>query len=384
MHRRRFALLAAAYLALGTGAHAAQPGADEAMQRIADAAIQPMMADNDVPGVAVGITVSGKQFVFSYGVADKATGRKVTASTVFEIGSLSKTFTATLGADALVEGKLSLADPASNYLPALRGSALDRVTLLELATFTAGGLPLQFPDAVTNDSQMLAYFTGWKGDFSPGAQRLYSNPSIGLFGYLAAKSLGASFNDLMQHEIVGGLGLRHTFLKVPPAEMGNYAFGYTKDNRPIRVAPGVFDAEAYGIKSTVGDMLRFVDANMGAVPVDPTLGRAIAATHVAYYQVGPLLQGMGWEQVRYPTTLDSLLAANSSDMAYQPHPATALASGTAPTDVLLNKTGSTNGFGAYAAFLPGQKLGVVILANKNVPIPARVKAAYAILSALPH
>ena len=49
---------------------------------------------------------------------------------------------------------------------------------------------------------------------------------------------------------------------------------------------------------------------------------------------------------------------------------------------MLNKTGSTNGFGSYAAFIPGKKIGVVLLANKNYPIDARVNAAYEILTQL--
>jgi len=54
----------------------------------------------------------------------------------------------------------------------------------------------------------------------------------------------------------------------------------------------------------------------------------------------------------------------------------------ASPDVLINKTGSTNGFGAYAAFVPGRRIGIVLLANRNLPIPARVEAAYRILQAL--
>jgi beta-lactamase class C len=52
------------------------------------------------------------------------------------------------------------------------------------------------------------------------------------------------------------------------------------------------------------------------------------------------------------------------------------------SDVLINKTGSTSGFGAYVAFIPQRKLGIVVLANKSYPIAARVTIAYQILKLL--
>ncbi|CAH1673854.1 class C beta-lactamase [Chelatococcus asaccharovorans] len=383
MNRRNFALFAAVCLSFSGRAQAAETDDRTRVGNIVDAAVRPMMVEGDIPGAAVGVTVGGKEYVFCYGVADKKSGRKVTSDTIFEIGSVSKTFTATLGAYAQVQGVLSPSDPASKYLPALSGTEFDRVRVLDLATFTAGGLPLQFPDEVTTHDQMIAFYRAWKPDQRPGTSRRYSNPSIGLYGHLAAKSMAMPFDELMQKHLLSALGLKYSFITVPNSQIENYAFGYTKENKRIRVAPGLFDAEAYGVKSTAADVLRFVKANIDAGDGESALHRAILQTHIGRFQIGPMAQGLGWEIVRYPTSLDTLLAANSSEMAFTPQKAIPIAPTARPLDdILINKTGSTNGFAAYAAFVPKEKVGVVILANKNFPIPARVKAAYAILRAI--
>jgi beta-lactamase class C len=170
-------------------------------------AIGPVMEKNRVPGVAVAVTVQGKRSLFHYGVASKESGQSVTQDTLFEIGSLSKTFTATLGGLARARGALDLSDKASKYLPALAGTGFDKISLLELATYTAGGLPLQFPHDVTDQDQMVAYFKRWRPAYAPGTLRLYSNVSFGLFGYLAARSMGAPFDDLMERQLFPALCL---------------------------------------------------------------------------------------------------------------------------------------------------------------------------------
>ncbi|HTN96992.1 MAG TPA: class C beta-lactamase, partial [Nordella sp.] len=330
-----------------------------------------------------GITLQGTRHFFNYGVASKASGQKVSEDTLFEIGSISKTFTATLGAYAQATGALSLSDAASKYLPALAGSAFDRISLLDLATYTAGGLPLQFPGTVTDQDKMIAYFKSWQPAYPAGSYRRYSNPSIGLFGYLAALSLGRPFDELMENRIFPALGLTRSYIKVPRDQMGRYAYGYSKSGKPVRVTPGTFDAQAYGVKTTSADMLRFLEANIASAGLDEAYQRAIAATHAGYYKVGPMTQGLGWESYPYPISLDRLLSGNSPDMALKANAAEKLdPPAPARDDALINKTGSTNGFGAYAVFLPGQKTGIVMLANKNYPNLARVEAAHRILAAL--
>ena len=84
------------------------------------------MAKDGIPGVAVGIAIGGSDFVFDYGVASKQSRRPVTRETLFEIGSVSKTFTATLVSLAQVEDRLSLSDDTAKYVPYLRGSPSGR------------------------------------------------------------------------------------------------------------------------------------------------------------------------------------------------------------------------------------------------------------------
>ncbi|MNY10138.1 Beta-lactamase [compost metagenome] len=284
----------------------------------------------------------------------------------------------------MANGKLSLNDKASHILPALSGSAFDNISALQLGTYSAGGLPLQFPAEFDSPDKMLGYYQQWKPAYAPGSQRLYSNPSIGLFGYLAAHSLGQPFDEVMANTLLPQLGLKHTFLKVPQDQMGLYAQGYNKDGKPVRVGPGALDSEAYGVKTSAADLLAFVDANLKPSRLEKPLQQAIALTHTGYYTVDDLTQGLGWELYRYPITLDRLLAGNSTPMAMEPHKVQWLNPPQSPAqDLLINKTGSTGGFGAYVAFVPSKDMGIVILANKNYPNAERVRIAHQILTALP-
>ena len=96
-----------------------------------------------------------------------------------------------------------------------------------------------------------------------------------------------------------------------------------------------------------------------------------------------MTQDLIWEQYRYPAKLEELLAGNSAKVSLEANPVVRIDPPSPPRDdVLINKTGSTNGFGTYVAFVPAKKIGLVLLANKNYPADARVRAAYAILTRL--
>ena len=108
------------------------------------------------------------------------------------------------------------------------------------------------------------------------------------------------------------------------------------------------------MKTSAADLLRFVDANLHPERLDRPWAQALDATHRGYYKVGDMTQGLGWEAYDWPISLKRLQAGNSTPMALHrtgsPLPAPQALEG----QRLLNKTGSTNGFGAYVAFVPGR------------------------------
>ncbi|OCJ62072.1 class C beta-lactamase [Agrobacterium tumefaciens] len=379
LNRRHIALATLISTSLFTQAFAAD---DARLKAITDAAIKPVMEKNGIPGLAVGISVDGENHVFTYGVMSKTTGQPVTPQTLFELGSISKTFTVTLSTYAETQGKLSLSGKVEDYLPSMKGKPFGDVTLMHLGTHTAGGFPLQVPDNVKTEPQLLAYLKAWKPAYKAGTHRTYANPSIGMLGYVTAKAMGQSYDSAMQDVLFQALGLKSTFTVVPKAKMADYAQGYKRTGEPARMTPAILSSEAYGVRSTATDMIRFVNANMGLEKLDGKLQQAIANTHTGYFSVGAMTQDMIWEQYAYPAALKTLIETNSGALL-KTVPVSEISPPMKPRgDFFINKTGSTNGFGAYVAFIPEQKLGIVILANKNYPNEDRVAVAYEILNGL--
>ncbi|HHV7520431.1 TPA: class C beta-lactamase [Burkholderia orbicola] len=345
--------------------------------------IAPLMKQYAIPGMAIGIVADGKPRVFDYGVMSKQTGKPVTGDTLFEIGSVSKTLTATLAADAQEGGELSLADPVARYLPGLQGKPFGVVTLLQLGTHTPGGTPLQVPDSIRDDADLIRYLDAWRPEYAPGTRRKYSNVAIGMLGWLTAKAMHEDFATLMEQRLFPALGMTHTYIDVPAARMADYAQGYTKDGKPVRMTQGMLWQPAYGVRTTAADLLRFVQANLGMIQTAPRLQRAIERTHTGYFRAGPLTQDLIWEQYPYPVALPTLLAGNAPKMLFDAVPASAIQPPLAPNPATwINKTGSTGGFSTYVAFVPAKRIGIVMLANGNVPIEDRVKVAYRILGSL--
>ncbi|MFH4496651.1 class C beta-lactamase [Vibrio diabolicus] len=352
------------------------------LKSVVDECAKGLMNEYDIPGLAVAVTIDGKRYFYNYGFADESKGSLVTNDTIFELGSISKTFAATLTGYAQEKGKLNMDDKVKDYIPELENSVLGNTKLVHVATYTAGGLPLQFPSEVTNDADMMQYYKTWKPEYEAGTKRKYSNPSIGLFGYIGALSMKSDYTEMMETVILPELGMTNTFVDVPKDQLNNYAFGYSSEGKPVRVNPGILDAQAYGIKSTSLDMLQYIEANMGQAQLNTDIENALERTHTKYFDTDTFTQAVGWEGYDYPVSLSQLLKGNSSDVILNAKPVQASVSGTLGSDVWYNKTGSTGGFGAYVAYVPSEKIGIVILANKNYPNAERVEAAYNIISSV--
>ena len=370
-------------MGFGMNLHASEVSQDEKnIEKVVTQSFKPLMDEYGVAGMAIGVIYKGKSYEKYYGVRFKDTNESVNGQTLFELGSLSKTFTAISGTYAKNQGKISFNDQPSKYIPALKNSEINKVNLLELLTYTSGNLPLQFPDDVKTDKQILEYFKNWKANNPPGAYREYSNPSIGLFGYLTAKSMNVSFSSLLEEIIFPQLNLKHTYVNVPEEQKMNYAFGYDENNKPIRVNPGPLSDEAYGVKSTLPDMLKFVKSNLNVDTNSPAMKKAILDTHKGYFKVADsgMTQALGWEMFSYPTTSEILQASNSKQILLGLNPVVKELS--QPKSKVFHKTGSTNGFGAYILLSPEEDLGLVMLMNKKIPNVDRIKAAYNVFEIL--
>ncbi|WP_273431338.1 CMY2/MIR/ACT/EC family class C beta-lactamase [Chitinibacter tainanensis] len=350
---------------------------------IVNSTIVPLMEKQTIPGMAVAVIYQGKPYFFTWGLADIAGKKPVTQQTLFELGSVSKTFTGVLGGDAVARREIKLSDPVNKYWPALSGTQWTGISLLHLATYTAGGLPLQLPEYVTDEASLQNYYQTWQPQWKPGTTRLYANASIGLFGSLAVKPSGMDFEQAMIKRIFHPLKLTHTWINIPQREEKYYAWGY-RSEKAVHVSPGMLDAESYGVKSSIEDMARWVQINMTPTDVkDASLKVGIMLAQSRYWHVGDMYQGLGWEMLNWPVQAKTIIEGSDNKVALAPQSAIKIS----PPEAALkaswvHKTGSTGGFGSYVAFIPEKNLGIVMLANKSYPNPARVEAAYRILEAL--
>jgi CubicO group peptidase (beta-lactamase class C family) len=238
-------------------------------------------------GIAIGVWKQGKEQIITYGTARP--------DSIFQIASISKTFTALILAQMVERGKTTFDEPVRNLLPpgvATKPSdfpGLREITLLDLATHHSG-LP-SGPDNLTakDDENPLAdYHTADLYEYlgKRGLERYrhvefdYSNLGFGLLGHALANRAGTTWQDLLEQYVTGPLGLKDTTTSLSAGQQRRMIQGYNERNRPV--PPWDLDvfAGAGAIRSTAGDMIAYLKANLHpALQSDKALATAIARTH---------------------------------------------------------------------------------------------------------
>jgi serine-type D-Ala-D-Ala carboxypeptidase/endopeptidase len=308
-------------------------------------------ADRHV-GVAAGVLRDGEGWTTGSGTAGRAGPSRPGAYTIFEIGSVTKVFTATLLALMVEEDLVQLDDPVQRYLPSgvtlpVRGRA---ITLGDLATHTSGlpRLPHGFflrslrerrnPYAWLTAERLYAGLPSTRLRREPGGPPRYSNLGYGLLGDVLARRAGRGYEQLVEERICRPLGLADTGVAVTATE--RFARGHDRRGRPVPHWDLPALAGAGALRSTVADLLAFLRLQLG--DGDPELVRAAALTQVPRVRRRGLAVGLGWSCLPLRGTGHELLFHN----------------------------GGTGGFRSFAGFVPATRAAVVVLSNSARSVDA--------------
>jgi CubicO group peptidase (beta-lactamase class C family) len=220
-----------------------------------------------LPGIAVAVTDRDRLLSFqSAGWADLGRRRPIDEETLFELGSIGKTFTALLVLDLAEEGVLDLEAPVTTYLPWFEvRSEYDPISVRHLLTHSAGIIR---GSDITADSR----FDVWalretETGFAPGERYYYSNIGFRVLGCVLEEVMGAPYHDLLRTRVLEPLGLSSSEPAITTEIRGRLAIGYDRlhDDRPISPDDPLFPAAwletgtADGsLAATAGDLASFV------------------------------------------------------------------------------------------------------------------------------
>jgi CubicO group peptidase (beta-lactamase class C family) len=233
-------------------------------------------------GLAIGVLTHGERRVFTYGTAN--------SDSMFQIASISKTFTGLMLARMVEQGQVRLDEPVRELLPpgTVKKPAGEEITLLDLATHHSGlpAIPNNFhpadpdhPFADYGPQQLYAYLKA-RGVAKPeDATFVYSGLGLGLLGQVLADRAGKTYDEQLRDEITGPLGLPHTVVILSAGQQQRFMQGYDAKHRPVNTADlnGPM-AGAGAISSTAGDMLTYLNANLHPRTY-PALSSSIALSH---------------------------------------------------------------------------------------------------------
>lgn len=325
-------------------------------QRVTD-----VMRQRGYPGFSIGVVFENDLiYSQSFGVADRETKRTADAETLYQIGSISKVFTATLLGVMRDGGAVRLDDPLAKYLPADVALPTDRrgaaaITLRHLATHTSG-----LPGDVVNPSRekdgdpwtgydvnkLYAGLAQTKLVFPTGARWGYSNMGFGLLGLALERAAGKPYETLLKQYIFEPLKMRHSTITLTDEHLRLLATPYRDDDPSVKTKPwdlGVLSA-AGGITSSVADLAKFLSLQFraGEAGVTPVSGSTLLETQTPQRLINEwsAANGLGWRIDR-------------SDKIGN----------------VVSHGGDVDGYASYVAFSPAHKIGVIVLTNCGIGQP---------------
>jgi CubicO group peptidase (beta-lactamase class C family) len=256
---------------------------------LAEALKSGQLAPSTGAGVSIGVVEHGVRSVFSFGAAK--------VDSIFEIGSISKTFTGLILAQMVAQGKVKLEDPVRELLPpgTVAKPAGAEITLLDLVT-QHSGLPrmpdnfhpadAQNPYADYRSAELFSYLRKRGAGKPSDVPFLYSNLGFGLLGQALSERAGVPYPELLKAEVTRPLALHDTTVILSPEHQRRFMQGHNADHHPAHAWDLVALAGAGAIRSTAGDMLTYVEANLHPESVKSALGAdggtlsaALAASH---------------------------------------------------------------------------------------------------------
>lgn len=309
-----------------------------------------LRVDNEInTGIVIGIIDGDETQYYSYGVKSLDAHSPVDEHSVFEIGSITKTFTGIILADRVIKGEMNLDDSLQKYLPEgitapMRNGESIKLVHLSNHTSSLPRMPDNFnpanpanPFADYSEKQLYDFLGSYELPRDIGSQYEYSNYAAGLLGHIIAAQQGITYEALMMDVIAGPLGLQDTRIAFTPNMKKNLAMGHQNgvqvENWDLTSLAG-----AGGIRSTTVDMVNYVRANMGKVK--SKLYPAMQLSHKnsrAEGAAGPMV-GLGWH----------IAVAGSSEIIWH--------------------NGGTGGYRAFAGFVKGGDKGVVVLTNSTASV----------------
>jgi D-alanyl-D-alanine-carboxypeptidase/D-alanyl-D-alanine-endopeptidase len=351
-HKRMSALLVLVLFAAGATAIRGED-AKPAIPDDVKANIQARIDAHETAGVVVGLVGPGGETYHSAGWLQAGKPEPVDPDTIFEIGSITKTFTGILLADMVRRGEVKLDDPVRKYLPATVKLPKDgdrEITLVDLATQRSGlpRLPDNMKPADPDDpyvdytvERLYAFLAVAKLEHPTGSTYGYSNLGMGLLGHALSLAAKTDYNTLVRQRVATPLGMAVTSIQVDPAATRRVAQGYANESGKLAPAapwtwrPTSFLAGAGGLRSSAREMIRYVAANAGLT--ESKLSPAMADSHVERADAGSAQMGIG--------------------LAWH------LRKGEGRVIVWHN--GGTGGFHSFCGFDPKTKTGVVVLSSSS-------------------